>query len=342
MNPKIGLCYDPIFLQHAAASPHPERPERLQSIISVLKPPLASRISIADKSRPATDDELLAAHGAEHLATVASAFAKHSQGHLDPDTFFNQHSDNAARGASGAGLDLAKKVAEGALDAGFAALRPPGHHATPSQSMGFCIFNHIAVAAANLKKLGLAKKIMILDWDVHHGNGTQDIFWDDPDVLFISTHQWPLYPGTGHFKEIGSERARGTTINIPMPPGAGDPNYLQAWDEIIEPAFRAFKPDFLLISAGYDGYEFDPLGSMKITRAGFTEMAKRAFAMMNQRRTVAFLEGGYNTSALGTLVSDVIQTWLGDSPHKDPLGNQQNPDAKRVIQVTKELHQGYW
>jgi acetoin utilization deacetylase AcuC-like enzyme len=338
---RVGFSYDPIFLQHLAPTPHPESPARLTSIFSLLKAPFASRLSVEGASRQATDEELLTAHTEEYLSSLQKAFLQ-PQGKLDEDTFFNAASPKVARGAAGLGLDLAKRVARGELDSGFAALRPPGHHATPSQAMGFCIFNNVGVAAANLLQQGLSKKIMILDWDVHHGNGTQDIFWNHPDVLFISTHQWPLYPGTGHYKELGGDGAKGGTINIPLPPGTGDSDYLNAWDEVIEPAFRAFQPDFLLISAGYDAYEFDPLGAMKITRAGFTELAKRAAALMNGKRLVAFLEGGYNTSALGTLVSDLVQTWLGDTPHQEPLGTQQNPDARRAIQQVKELHRGYW
>jgi acetoin utilization deacetylase AcuC-like enzyme len=335
------LVTHPACLAHDTGSHHPERPARLEAVLRALG---AEEFSVLERCEaPEAEVEQIArVHPESFVKAVIEAMPKSGHTAFDADTICSPGSKEAVLRACGAVVAAVDAVASGEVSNAFCAVRPPGHHAEAMQPMGFCIFNNVAVGALHARAAHGHRRVAVMDFDVHHGNGTQDIFWNDPDVLFLSTHQWPLYPGTGHFKEIGGEQAKGSTINIPMPPGAGDANYLHAWDEVIEPAFRAFKPDFLLISAGYDAYEFDPLGSMKISRAGFSEMAKRAFAMMNHKRTVAFLEGGYNTSALGTLVSDVLLTWLGDAPHNEALSNQQNPDAKRVVQSTKEIHHGYW
>jgi acetoin utilization deacetylase AcuC-like enzyme len=237
------------------------------------------------EGRPATREQVERCHGAAYLDRLAGLEVPTL---LDPDTIASETSYEAALLAAGCALEAVDR-------GGFALVRPPGHHALPERAMGFCLLNNVAVAARYAQEeLGL-RRIAIVDWDVHHGNGTQDFFWDDESVLFVSLHQWPFYPGSG---APGDGNA--TTVNIPLPAGSGDEEYLEAFGETVEPAVRAFRPELVLISAGFDAHVDDPLAGMRVTADGFRELARRSAAL--GPRLAAVLEGGYDPSTLPALV----------------------------------------
>jgi acetoin utilization deacetylase AcuC-like enzyme len=256
---------------------HPESPRRLEVLLEA--------VGSWTEAVPATPEQVERCHTAEHVRRIRELSGPTW---LDGDTPASESSYEAALLAAGGAI-------QAAATEGFALVRPPGHHAPAGRAMGFCLFNNAAIAArATQAELGL-ERVAIVDWDVHHGNGTQDIFWDDPTVLYISLHEWPFYPGTGAPGE-GNE----TTVNVPLPAGSGNEEYLRAFEEIVEPSVRGFEPDLLLVSAGFDAHTDDPLASMQLTGHGFRELAHRCRGLAP--RVAAVLEGGYNLDTLPGLV----------------------------------------
>jgi acetoin utilization deacetylase AcuC-like enzyme len=307
MTGKLGYILDEIFVQHRAPSGHPERPARVEAVRDALVAAGIAERGVRVAPRSATDDELVRVHRASYLDELAKQVPGRS-GWLDPDTYYSPGTWDAARAAAGSVCELATEVLHGQLTHGIAVVRPPGHHATRDRAMGFCLLNNVAAAAAAARAAGAAR-IAIVDWDVHHGNGTQDIFWDDPSVLYLSVHQFPYYPGTGAPTELGGPAARGATVNVGLPSGAGDADYAAVFDHVFVPALDRFRPELVLISAGFDAFEHDPLAGMRVTHAGFAAMARRLHAVADRHaagRIVAVLEGGYDLDGLAGGMTAVL------------------------------------
>ncbi len=296
---KTGFIYHPDYLNHDTGPNHPERPDRLRASLSALQKSDIWKELYSIEPTPASTVQLLYAHEPnypEHIKRHCEAEIP-----LTYDTSVVKASYDIALLSAGGVLCAADAVATGTVRNAFAMVRPPGHHATPNRSMGFCLFNNIAIAARYLQREHGAEKVAIVDWDVHHGNGTQDIFYEDESVFFFSIHQSPLYPGTGSHYEQGSGKARGTTLNVPLPSGSGDNEYVTVFTDILIPALQAFSPEFTLISAGFDAHYLDPLAGIELTATGFATLTDLMFAFA-EGRVVSALEGGYSLDGVSESV----------------------------------------
>lgn len=335
-----GIMTDDQFLLHRARFDHPESPERLSAIMDHLEHRGLLRECVRMPARPALISELEQIHSPDYIQRTLKSIEK-GWGYLDPDTFFSPGTMDAALGAAGGTIDLVKAVYRKELDFGFAFNRPPGHHSTPDRAMGFCLFNHIAAATAVLLKEG-AERILIFDWDVHHGNGTQDAFLEDPRVLFISVHQWPLFPGSGLNREIGRGKGKGYTVNTPFSPGATDGDYMALMEQIVEPLAAAYKPEAVMVSAGFDSHRLDILGGMNVTDNGFAEMTRRVaqIASSTGRGPCFILEGGYDFTALKGGVEVVFNTMLGRPTSR--LDGDPSQRCRASIESTLEAIAPYW
>jgi acetoin utilization deacetylase AcuC-like enzyme len=301
---------------HDPGPGHPERHSRLRAAAAGI-----ADAGIADEEgrlplRMATRAELAAVHDRTYLDALADLCAE-GGGQLDPDTIVSAGSWDTACATAGAGLGAVDALRAGRGDAAVVLGRPPGHHASGDLAMGFCVLNNVAVAAASLADRG--ERVAVIDWDVHHGNGTQDIFWEDPRVLFVSIHQWPLYPGTGRPDERGGGPGWGTTINLPMPPGTTGDAYLAAFDEIIEPCVERFGVTWVLVSAGFDAHRADPLASMGLTAGDYADLTGRVLGLAGRSgRTILFLEGGYDLSAVRNSVAACASRLTGQTYRPEP------------------------
>ncbi len=312
MPQTLGYVLDEVFMNHRAPSGHPERPARAEAVRDALNAASIATRGQVVATRMASDEELARVHAAAYLDELAQVVPGNT-GWLDADTYFSPGTWDAARAAAGSTAQLTLDVLHGRFARGLAVVRPPGHHATRDRAMGFCLLNNVAVAAAAARAQGAAR-VAILDWDVHHGNGTQDIFWNDPDVLYLSVHQFPFYPGTGAPTEVGGAGALGATVNVGLPAGCGDAEYTAVFDHVFLPKLAAFRPDVLLISAGFDAFQHDPLAGMRVQLAGFATMAQRLRAAAERwsaGRVVAVLEGGYDLDGLGGGMSEVLSVLAG-------------------------------
>ena len=290
---------------------HPERPARINAVmagVGDLRDELGGDLTVV-AAVPAPVEALTRVHAASYVTQVRQLCAD-GGGHVDPDTFVRPDSWDAALRSAGAGLQAVSALREQGGGVAFVAARPPGHHAEQARGMGFCLFNNVAVAAAELADAG--ERVAIVDWDVHHGNGTQDIFWNDPRVLYVSTHQWPLYPGTGAAREVGGSGAPGLTVNVPLPPGATGDVVRRALGDVAAPVVDAFAPTWVLISAGFDAHRADPLAELALSSGDFADLARDVAAWAPPGGpVVAFLEGGYDLDALRSSVASSLGALVG-------------------------------
>lgn len=310
---KVGWMDSDDFQKHSNGANHPECPERLYSIREHIgKSHALGRLDL--KQAPLiTESELEHIHTAEHIQHVKKLAAS-GGGFFDNDTSCIPESWDAARRAAGAVAQSVKNVIDGTWNRAFCSARPPGHHAPSHRAMGFCLFNNVAIGAATALEHDEIKKVAILDWDVHHGNGTQDIFYERDDVIFASIHQYPFYPGSGSNTETGQGKGLGSSVNCPLALGSGSAEYILSWQDTILPAFESFAPDILLISAGFDADKRDPIGGLNVTPAGFETLSEEVLEWADQHcqgRVVSTLEGGYNIDALGEDVRIHLETMLG-------------------------------
>lgn len=315
---RTGFVFSEVYLRHLAGDTgHPERPERLTAIRTALDREGLLETLYPIAARRVTEDELKLVHTSSYIALVRRELSS-IQGLRElstGDTLASPGTLEAAEFAAGGVLAAVDAVMEGKARNAFVASRPPGHHATPDRGMGFCVFNNVAIAARYLQKVHGVRRVLIVDWDYHHGNGTQDAFYDDPSVFYFSTHHYGAYPGTGSPQETGVGRGLGTTLNVPLPAGASDAQILEAFESSLVPAARAFRPDFILISAGFDAMRNDVLGRFDVTPQGFAAITKVVVGLaeeFSQGRIVSVLEGGYRLDGLAASVLAHVKALQGN------------------------------
>jgi acetoin utilization deacetylase AcuC-like enzyme len=334
-----GVVIDPRYLEHDTGAGHPERPER----IAVLLPMVEAAAQLTSiPARAASGDELALVHDGYYVEAVAAT--QHQPGFaFDADTPTSMRSYATACLAAGGFLALLDAVMAGHVRNGFAFVRPPGHHAERHRAMGFCLFNNVAVGAAYLRQRYGLQRILVVDWDLHHGNGTQHMFESDPEVLYVSTHQYPYYPGTGAIDEVGRGDGEGYTVNLAFPAGFGDAEYTEAFTRIVEPIARQYEPECVLISAGFDAHARDPLGGMQVTEAGFQTMARVLLDVARDHaggRCAAILEGGYDLTAIRDSARDVLTEFKGEHPTLPPSPVPSRASA--LIERVRKVHSRYW
>lgn len=338
---KTGYTFHETFLLHVKAG-HPESPDRLRTILRLLKDSGMVEALQLIEAMPVSRELLDQVHARNHIELVRRISVA-GRGRLDPDTYLNPASWAAASLAAGGAVGVTHAVLHGQTDNGFALVRPPGHHATPRHGMGFCLFNNVALAARAALNAGL-ERVLIVDFDVHHGNGTQDIFYDTSQVLFFSIHQSPLYPGTGLAEDIGVGGGEGYTVNVPLPVGVGDDGYLAIFEAVLIPIARRYAPQLILVSAGFDAHWADPLAGMRLSVNGFARLIRilrELAAELCGGRLVLVLEGGYNVDALSRAVLACFHVLHGVDRIDDPLGP--SPQAVRelpegLIEQLRRLH----
>lgn len=309
--------YHPVFMEHDAGPKHPERPARLKAILDRLE--ASGLMDRLVRMEPAEADVSLVTlvHAPEYVAHLAGQSALGKRFHVDADTFGGPATYRAALTAVGAMQKAADAVMAGQIDNAFCAVRPPGHHAERDHAMGFCFFNNVAICARYLQARHGIKRVAIVDWDAHHGNGTQNIFYHDPSVFYFSAHQYPHYPGTGRSAETGSGHAEGTILNAPMAAGSTDSDFTREFNHSLKPALDSFKPEFILVSAGFDGHSDDPLSALLLTADGFAEMTRTVLASAHKHchgRLISVLEGGYELKALADSVEKHLEVLIGKGP----------------------------
>lgn len=332
----VLLYADERVLDHKPSSGHPERPERFIAALAGIEAAGFGDALIRATPTAAPTAALHGVHTKAHVDLI-EGYAGQDHVYVDGDTHMSMGSLLAARLAAGAGLDAIAALDDDRADAALCVMRPPGHHATPTRAMGFCLYNNVAVAAHALTERG--EKVAIIDFDAHHGNGTQDVFYDRDDVLFVSMHEYPQYPGTGAADEIGTGAGTGFTINFPMPSGTTGDVYLRAFDEVVQPALESFQPDWLLMSAGFDAHRADPITNLGLTSGDYTDLCTRLVTSSTAGKRIAFLEGGYDLDALANSSAACVGALLGVEHRPEPATSGSND--RGVVNLVRELRQSY-
>jgi len=334
---KTAYVYHPLYLAHELHG-HPERPERLERVMELLKQKGMLERLVALEPAPATEAEIELVHSSAHHLRVQQVAAR-GGGHMDADTFVSARSYDAAMLAAGGVNTAVRAVLQGEIDNAFCLVRPPGHHATPDRAMGFCLFNNVAVAARVAQQENGLERVLIVDFDVHHGNGTQDIFYQDPSVLYFSTHQYPYYPGTGDWGETGHRQGEGTTVNAPLPPGVGDAGYADVFRSLLWPVAQRFRPQLILVSAGFDAHWSDQLAFMLLSLNGYAHLTRELYDIAQalcDGRIVFVLEGGYHLDVLAYSVLNTLYALLDDEQVADPIGPPPM-DEQPIERLVEEL-----
>ncbi len=339
MNPTL-LLTDPFLLRHAPDDEHPERPARLARILELLEQePVAG--TRWEPPRPATEEEILAVHTPRLLESLRRLRGQHAE--IDGDTLVSPDSYDAAVLAAGATVRAVEEVMEGRARNAFALVRPPGHHAEPDRAMGFCLLNNVAIAAEVARRRLGAERVLVLDWDVHHGNGTQACFWGRRDVLFQSIHQYPYYPGTGAPYETGESAGAGYSVNCGLPAGSTDADHGAVFQQLFLPIAEAFRPDLVLVSAGFDGHRQDPIGGMTLTEEAYAAMCTALMDLSERMcggRLVLVLEGGYSLEGLSSSVRACVEVLTGARRADFPEGP--SPQALAALKRSHDALRIFW
>jgi acetoin utilization deacetylase AcuC-like enzyme len=342
---RVGLVRDPCFLEHSNGPGHVESPDRLRAVDAMLKS-FPDRGCLVDlPARDASPGELGRVHDESYIRQIEETRGREHTS-LDPDTGAVPGSHAAAVRAAGAAITAVDAVSRGEVGAAFALVRPPGHHAEAGHAMGFCLFNNVAVAACHARRALGMERVCIVDWDVHHGNGTMHSFYDSDQVLFFSSHQFPFYPGTGRVGETGEGKGRGFTVNVPLPGGQGDDDYAAIFSRVLLPIARQFRPQLILVSAGFDIAQGDPLGGMNVTARGFARLARMLQRLGDEccpGRLAFVLEGGYDLGSLSRGVSAVLETLIiGADPSPALPEGAVGPETESAIAAVWETQGAFW
>lgn len=339
---RYGLVMDPVFLEHQVPPEHPERPARLQAISRRLSAQPAFDRMVKVAPAPAAEEAILRVHTRDHLAHIRGTRLQPLHP-LDWDTYSGGASHDVALLAAGSVMRMIELLFRGDIDSGFAAVRPPGHHAEPGKAMGFCLYNNVAVGAQWALDQGLVRRVAIVDFDVHHGNGTQAAFYHRDDVLYLSMHQHPLYPGTGYFTEVGVGKGKGMTVNFPIPAGQNNGFYSSLLLRMVLPVLAGYGPELILVSAGFDAHRDDPLAGMLLDERGYASMTielNRAAAEICGGRILYVLEGGYNLKALAASVEATVASGI-DPPEAGPA-LEPSPNSDPYMDQLRSVLSPYW
>jgi acetoin utilization deacetylase AcuC-like enzyme len=322
---------------------HPEHPGRIEAVWQVLaEAGLIERMQTMTAT-PVNEQQILRVHTQEHLNSLNMVSGQERMLMFDQDTYALPESPDIARLSAGGIVNAVDAVLSGQVDNALAAVRPPGHHATPNRAMGFCILSNVAIAARQAQVIHGIKRVLIVDFDVHHGNGTQDVFYEDENVLFVSTHQYPFYPGTGAIRDIGKGAGKGTTLNMPLRAGHGDASYKRLYESVLWPVARRFKPELIIVSAGFDAHHVDPIAMMSLSHRGYAQLSRELKAMADELcggKIIFAMEGGYDVMALAHGMRNIAHVLLGEDEISDIYGDAEDiePDIVPIIDQLQEIH----
>ncbi|MBA7653893.1 Histone deacetylase-like amidohydrolase [subsurface metagenome] len=339
---KTGIVKDWRYMEHDMGAFHVENPKRIEAIYRMVEKDISFPYTEIEP-RPAKEKEIQMVHASSYVNAIKETSGK-GRMQLDPDTATSARSYEVALLAAGGLLKAIDLVMSGKIQNGFAIVRPPGHHAEASRAMGFCLFNNVAVGAEYLVNKHGIKRILVIDWDLHHGNGTQHSFYNRSDVLYFSTHQFPYYPGTGYWDEIGQDKGKGFTVNVPLSGGKTDEDYLFIFRKILAPIASDFKPEFILVSAGFDIYKADPLGGMQISEDGFGALTAELMSVahkFSKDRILFTLEGGYDLQGLSEGVKQVL-LYLGGEGKKPEIGEDISPITEKELAPVFDTQKQFW